>query len=198
MNDMLKDVFQFGTAAKARSLGFTRPFAGKTGTTSNYHDAWFIGYSPRILSLVWVGFDDNHSIRLAGGEACVPIWTQHMNRIAGLVPDVDWKRPEDVVDREIDPQSGMLATPFCPQTRNEIFVSGTEPSSVCPLHAGSGEPIPFFREDTMQQMNTERAEGQMRPDEMARPQAVPQQRPEERRPARGIRGLLRRIFGGGQ
>ncbi|HEX7192169.1 MAG TPA: penicillin-binding transpeptidase domain-containing protein, partial [Thermoanaerobaculia bacterium] len=199
MNDMLKDVFQFGTAAKARSLGFTRAFAGKTGTTSNYRDAWFVGYSPRILSLVWVGFDDNHSVRLAGGDACVPIWTQHMNRIVGLVPDVDWKRPEDVVDREIDPQSGMLATPFCPQTRNEIFVSGTEPTSVCPLHAGSGEPIPFFREDALQQMNTERAEGVMTPNQMSQPQAPPQQRPaEERRQARGIRGLLRRIFGGGR
>ncbi|HEY2324936.1 MAG TPA: PBP1A family penicillin-binding protein [Thermoanaerobaculia bacterium] len=197
MNDMLKDDFVYGTAAKARTLGFTRPFAGKTGTTSSYHDAWFIGYSPRILSLVWVGFDDNHSIRLAGGEACVPIWTQHMNRIAGLVPDVDWKRPEDVVDREIDPQSGMLATPFCPQTRSEIFVSGTEPASVCPLHAGSGEPIPFLREDPMQQMNTERADGQL-PNDMSQPQTLPQQqRPaDQRRPARGIRGLLRRIFGG--
>jgi penicillin-binding protein 1B len=200
MNDMLKDDFNYGTAAKARGLGFKRAFAGKTGTTSSYHDAWFIGYSPRILSLVWIGFDDNHSIRLAGGEACVPIWTSHMNRIAGLVPDVDWKRPEDVVDREIDPESGMLATPYCPQTRSEIFVSGTEPASVCPLHAGSGEPIPFFREDPMQQMNTERAEGQMPSGEMTQqPGAQQQQRPaDQRRPQRGIRGLLRRIFGGGQ
>jgi penicillin-binding protein 1B len=201
MNDILKDDFVYGTAAKARSLGFKRAFAGKTGTTSNYHDAWFIGYSPRILSLVWVGFDDNHSIRLAGGEACVPIWTSHMNRIAGLVPDVDWKRPEDVVDREIDPESGMLATPYCPQTRSEIFVAGTEPASVCPLHAGSGEPIPFFREDPMQQMNTERAEGQTPSDEIAQRQVQPQpqQRPaDQRRQARGIRGLLRRLFGGGQ
>src|SRR5207253_10599347 len=75
MNDMLKDVFNYGTAAKARSLGFERAFAGKTGTTSNYRDAWFIGYSPRVLSLVWIGFDDGHSVRLAGGDACVPIWT---------------------------------------------------------------------------------------------------------------------------
>jgi penicillin-binding protein 1B len=197
MNDMLKDVFEFGTAAKARSLGFERAFAGKTGTTSNYRDAWFIGYSPRILSLVWVGFDDGHSVRLAGGEACVPIWTSHMNRIVGLVPDVDWKRPDDVVDREIDPLSGMLATPFCPQTKNEIFVAGTQPTSVCPLHAGSGEPIPFWREDAMQQINTERAEGAA-PGETPQAQQ-PQQRPadQRRKSDRGLRGLLRRIFGGG-
>src|SRR6185369_3886238 len=87
MNDVLKDVFTYGTGSKARQLGFDRPFAGKTGTTSNYRDAWFIGYSPRILSLVWIGFDDGHSVRLSGGDACVPIWTTYMNRVAGLVPD---------------------------------------------------------------------------------------------------------------
>jgi penicillin-binding protein 1B len=198
MNDMLKDVFEYGTAAKARGLGFERAFAGKTGTTSNYRDAWVIGYSPRILSLVWVGFDDGHSVRLAGGEACVPIWTAHMNRIVGLVPDVDWKRPEDVVDREIDPESGMLATPFCPKTKSEIFVAGTEPSSVCPLHAGSGEPIPFGLEDAQQQLNTERAEGAMSPNQMPQgQQPAPRPADERRRTDRTIRGLLRRIFGGG-
>src|SRR6266852_3797157 len=90
MNQILKDVFVYGTGSKARQMGFTRPFAGKSGTTSSYRDAWFIGYSPRILSLVWLGFDDGHSVRLAGGDACVPIWTTHMNRIVGMVPDVDW------------------------------------------------------------------------------------------------------------
>src|SRR5260221_5024517 len=145
MNDVLKDVFNYGTAGKPRSPGFERAFSGKTGTTSNYRDAWFIGYSPRILSLVWVGFDDGHSVRLAGGDACVPIWTSHMNRIVGMIPDVDWKRPDDVVERTIDPASGMLATPYCPETKNEIFVVGTEPTQVCPLHAGSGETSPLLR-----------------------------------------------------
>src|SRR5438477_3296140 len=139
MNDILKDVFNYGTAAKARSLGFERAFAGKTGTTSDYRDAWFIGYSPRILSLVWIGFDDGHSVRLAGGDACVPIWTAYMNRVVGLVPDVDWRRPDDVVERDIDPESGMLATPWCTQTRPEVFVANTEPTAVCPLHGGTGE-----------------------------------------------------------
>jgi penicillin-binding protein 1B len=147
MDDVLKDVFDYGTAGKARQLGFTRAFAGKTGTTSNYRDAWFIGYSPRILTLVWVGFDDGHSVRLAGGDACVPIWTAHMNRIVGMVPDVSWKRPDDVVERQIDPLSGMLATPFCPGSKGEIFVVGTEPNAVCPLHAGSGETNLSWREE---------------------------------------------------
>src|SRR6059058_421998 len=136
MNDMLKDVLRYGTVVHARALGFDRPFAAKSGTTSNYRDAWFIGFSPRILTLVWVGFDDGHSVRLAGGDACVPIWTSYMNRVVGLVPDVDWRRPDDVINRTIDPESGYLVTPYCPQEKNEIFVAGTEPTALCPSHAG--------------------------------------------------------------
>jgi penicillin-binding protein 1B len=185
MDDILKDVFNYGTAAKARSLGFSRPFAGKTGTTSNYRDAWFIGYSPKILSLVWIGFDDGHSVRLAGGDACVPIWTAHMNRVAGMVPDSEWKRPDDVITREVDPESGMLATPYCPQQHAEIFVAGTEPSQLCTLHAGSGEPSPFWRDNEPapdQQQTT--------PDQ--------QRRDDKKDREKGIRRLLRLIFGNGQ
>jgi penicillin-binding protein 1B len=193
MNDVLKGVFTYGTAGKARQLGFERAFAGKTGTTSNYRDAWFIGYSPRILSLVWIGFDDGHSVRLSGGDACVPIWTAHMNRIVGLVPDVDWRRPDDVVERTIDPQSGMLATLFCPQTRTEIFVSGTEPESVCPLHAGSGEPNPSWRD--INRPPVDMVDGGNQPQPV--PGQNPQQPADQQRRNRdsGIRRLLRRIFG---
>ncbi|HSY52729.1 MAG TPA: PBP1A family penicillin-binding protein [Thermoanaerobaculia bacterium] len=192
MNNILKDVFNYGTAStKAHALGFRRPFAGKTGTTSSYRDAWFIGYSPRILSLVWLGFDDGHSVRMAGGDACVPIWTVNMNRVGGLIPDVDWKRPEDVVDRQIDPQSGMLATPNCPQTKNEIFVAGTEPTSVCPLHAGSGEPSPFWRD------NDEPAETETPAGTVLNPaQRAPTPQQQQRKKENSIRKLLREIFGG--
>jgi penicillin-binding protein 1B len=187
MNDILKDVFSYGTAGRARSLGFEHEYAGKTGTTNNYRDAWLIGYSPRILSLVWIGFDDGHSVRLAGGDACLPIWTKHMNRIDGLVADVDWRRPEDVTEREIDPLSGMLATPYCPSTRSETYVAGTEPESVCSIHAGSGDPSPFWETDVLQP-------------EPDRPVEAPRRVEEERRKRekeKGIRGLLRRIFGDG-
>ncbi|HXA16656.1 MAG TPA: PBP1A family penicillin-binding protein [Thermoanaerobaculia bacterium] len=193
MNDILKDVFNYGTASiKAHALGFTRPFAGKTGTTSSYRDAWFIGYSPRILSLVWLGFDDGHSVRLAGGDACVPIWTTNMNRVGGMIADVDWKRPEDVVERQIDPLSGMLATPYCPQTKNEIFVLGTEPASVCPLHAGSGEPSPFWR-DNAEPTQTD-AQGGLLLNPAQQPRPTPQQ--QQKQKEHGIRKLLRAIFGG--
>jgi membrane carboxypeptidase/penicillin-binding protein len=208
MNDVLKDVFNYGTAGKARQLGFERAFAGKTGTTSNYRDAWFIGYSPRILNLVWIGFDDGHSVRLAGGDACVPIWTAHMNRIDGMVPDVDWKRPEDVIERQVDPESGMLATPYCPQSKGEIFVAGTEPTQVCPLHAGSGETSPLLRalqhaftgnqaEDATEGSPQQQAQAQQPGQPPGQPQIQPQQ-PQQQQPKRerGIRRLLRAIFGG--
>lgn len=196
MNDMLKDVFNYGTAAKARQLGFSRAFAGKTGTTSNYRDAWFIGYSPRILTLVWIGFDDGRTTRLAGGDACVPIWTTYMNRVGGLVPDVDWKRPDDVVTREIDPESGMLATPYCPQPRREIFVSGTEPLSVCPLHAGSGEPAPIWHDNQFPPSITEGPP----PDEGGAASTMEENARKERDRRRkerdtAIERLLKRIFG---
>jgi len=197
MNDVLKDVFNYGTAGRARSLGFEHAYSGKTGTTNNYRDAWFIGYSPRILSLVWIGFDDGHSVRLAGGDACLPIWTRHMNRIDGLIADVDWKRPDDVTEREIDPLSGMLATPYCPDSRTEVYVAGTEPDAVCPIHAGSGEPSPYWPEPPLFETAEERREREVLPPDAG----DAQRRAEEARKAKqrdnSIKKLLRRIFGDG-
>jgi membrane carboxypeptidase/penicillin-binding protein len=169
-------------------MGFNRPFAGKTGTTNNYRDAWFVGYSPRILTLVWVGFDDGTSLRMSGGDACLPIWVSHMNRIRGLLPDVEWKRPDDVTSREIDPESGQLASPYCPASRREIFVAGTEPGAVCALHAGSGEPSPFWRD---YDPDLERRPRDGEEDENVR--AERERRARERE--NSIRKLLRRIFG---
>ncbi|HEX8171587.1 MAG TPA: PBP1A family penicillin-binding protein [Thermoanaerobaculia bacterium] len=193
MNDVLKDVFNYGTAARARSMGFEHPYAGKSGTTSNYRDAWFIGYSPRILSLVWIGFDDGHSVRLAGSDACLPIWVRHMNRIDGLVPDVDWRRPDDVSEREIDPDSGMLATPYCPRTRTEVYVAGTEPESVCPLHAGSGEPSPYWNEPP--EIAAREPEERPAPVDMQQQQRAEEQKRRAKERENSIKRLLRRIFG---
>ncbi len=187
MNDILKDVISYGTAARLKSSGFTREFAGKTGTTNNYRDAWFIAYSPRILTLVWVGYDDGHNLRLSGSEAAVPIWGAHMKRVVGMVPDVDFRRPAAVVDREIDPASGKLATPSCPTVLNEIFVEGSEPQAVCPLHGG-GDTTPYFQADA----------GTGEPDEARFGDEVSgssqEQQAEERRQKKKAKGL-RRVFG---
>ena len=113
-----------------------------------------------------------------------------MNRIGALIPDAAWRRPEDVTEREIDPQSGMLATPYCPETRPEIFVTGTEPESVCPLHAGSGEPSPFWPETSLSHDEADRRIDPVQ----ARRQAEEQRRRDRQRES-AIRRLLRRIFG---
>jgi hypothetical protein len=115
-----------------------------------------------------------------------------MNRIDGLVVDVDWRRPDDVTEREIDPMSGYLATPYCPDTRTEIYVEGTAPESVCPIHAGSGEPSPFWNEvpmispETMPGQTTDPAEARRRAEEELR---------RRQQKENSIRKLLRKIFG---
>ncbi|HEY0787811.1 MAG TPA: PBP1A family penicillin-binding protein, partial [Thermoanaerobaculia bacterium] len=134
MNDILQEVVRRGTAARVRSSGITRDYAGKTGTTNDYRDSWFIGYSPRVLSVVWIGFDDNRTTRLSGANGALPIWIDYMKRIAPMIPDAQFKRPDDVVSAEIDPETGLLATPACPTIRSELFVAGTEPAETCYLH----------------------------------------------------------------
>ncbi len=134
MNDILQDVVRRGTAARIRSSGITREFAGKTGTTNEYRDSWFIGYTPRILTVVWIGFDDNRTTRLSGSNGALPIWIDYMKRVTPMIPDAQFKRPNDVTSAEIDPLSGLLATPACPEIRSELFVAGTEPTETCYLH----------------------------------------------------------------
>lgn len=160
INEMLKDAVSYGTAARAGSAGFANRFAGKTGTTNNYRDSWFVGYSPRVLSLVWIGFDDNRTTRLSGSSGALPIWIKHMGRVVGMVPQAEFRRPGGVVVREIDPETGMLSTPQCPQLRSEYFVDGAEPTMLCPLHdlgqedpfAVTPEALPDSRRDRIRRM----------------------------------------------
>lgn len=193
MNDILQDVLDYGTAARLRSMGFTRKYAGKTGTTNNYRDAWFIGYSPRLLSLVWIGYDDGRNLRLSGSDAAVPIWGNHMTRVAGLVPDVDFRRPDDVIEREIDPATGYLVSAYCPAARAEVFVRGTEPEDECPVHTSGYLPDPFFRTESDRRAEAEVAEGST---DEAPASADRQEREKERqkREKKGLRRILGWIF----
>ena len=93
MNNMLKGVLDRGTAAIARRLGFTRPAAGKTGTTNDYKDAWFVGYTPDLLAVVWVGFDGPSKLNLSGAEAALPIWTDFMKSATATMPAPTLLRP---------------------------------------------------------------------------------------------------------
>lgn len=93
MNQLLKGVLDRGTATSARRLGFTRPAAGKTGTTNDYKDAWFAGYTPDLLAVVWVGFDGQSKLNLSGSEAALPIWTEFMKAAVGSMPPTDFIGP---------------------------------------------------------------------------------------------------------
>ena len=135
ITDMLRSVLDEGTAASARGLGFTAPAAGKTGTTNDYRDAWFSGFTPDLLCVVWVGFDDNTPVGLSGTKAALPIWVDFMKAaLGGGKPTPFPPPPEGIVFVDIDRDTGLLATPACPRVRSEAFIAGTEPRELCAAH----------------------------------------------------------------
>src|SRR5579875_464008 len=131
----LREVLNFGTAASSRALGVDFPAAGKTGTTEDYHDAYFIGYTPELVCGTWVGFDNPASIGLTGAQAALPAWVDFMK---DEVPDSspDFRIPQGVTMATIDPQTGGLATPACPRRVTVPFLIGTAPTHLCALHGG--------------------------------------------------------------
>src|SRR6185295_15494534 len=134
VTNMMRSVLNEGTAAGARSAGFTLDAAGKTGTTNDLRDAWFVGFTPELLTVVWVGLDDNQPLGLSGATAALPIWTAFMkNALAGRQSPA-FEAPEGVTFVEIDRDTGKVATPICPRLTTEAFLSGTEPTQQCELH----------------------------------------------------------------
>ena len=131
---MMRSVINEGTAAGARSAGFTLDAAGKTGTTNDLRDAWFVGFTPELLTVVWVGFDDNQPVGLSGAQAALPIWTEFMTRaLAGRASD-QFEVPDGISFVDIDADTGKLAVPSCPRVFHEAFIAGTEPTQSCDLH----------------------------------------------------------------
>jgi penicillin-binding protein 1A len=127
LTSMLTSVIESGTATRARAL--RRPAAGKTGTSNDACDAWFIGYTPRVVTGVWVGFDDRRPIgrNETGGRAALPIWLEIM-QAAHSGPPLDFAMPSGVVTAIIDPASGLLAYPGQEGARDEVFLEGTAPT----------------------------------------------------------------------
>jgi penicillin-binding protein 1B len=135
VTDMLRTVMNEGTGAGARAGGFALDAAGKSGTTNDLRDAWFVGFTPELLTVVWVGHDDNTAVGLSGSQAALPIWTAFMSRALAGHPDQPFTPPaEGIVTVEIDRDTGQLAGPACPRVAAEVFLSGTEPVEVCELH----------------------------------------------------------------
>ncbi len=131
---MMRSVMNEGTAASARGAGFALDAAGKTGTTNDLRDAWFVGFTPELLTVVWVGFDDNTGLGLSGAQAALPIWTTFMIRALAGHANRPLPQPKGLVFVEIDRDNGELAVPGCPRVLKEVFLPGTEPTKTCELH----------------------------------------------------------------
>ncbi|OGG52041.1 MAG: hypothetical protein A3F84_24765 [Candidatus Handelsmanbacteria bacterium RIFCSPLOWO2_12_FULL_64_10] len=129
-----------GTGRNTRLLfGFTRPAGGKTGTTNDYTDAWFVGFTPQIVAGVWVGFDEKISLgnRQTGGQVALPVWARFMKRghEALRLPVEDFEIPPDVAQIGVcGEHPGLIISLYCPVRQREMFVKGTEPTEVCAFH----------------------------------------------------------------
>ncbi|RNC67974.1 MAG: PBP1A family penicillin-binding protein [Desulfuromonadales bacterium] len=136
---MLKDVMVYGTAKSLKKFSQERPSAGKTGTTDDYRDAWFVGYTPQVITGIWVGYDKPKpgGKGFTGGAVAAPIWERFMRPALAAKPVVDFPKPETVVSVSIDPGTGFLANSDCPEKRDEFFVAGTQPTENCPKHGGA-------------------------------------------------------------
>ena len=152
MTSMMSDVINAGTAWQARKVGFTLPAAGKTGTTNEYHDAWFVGFTPHLVAGVWIGYDMPKTIIANGyaGELAVPLWGRFMAAATRADAPDRFTMPATVVPVMVDRLSGLLPTDACrgavvyetdglPTDRSmvytEYFVRGTEPTDYCLLHS---------------------------------------------------------------
>lgn len=134
VTNMMRSVLNEGTGAGARAAGFSLDAAGKTGTTNDLRDAWFAGFTPELLTVVWVGLDDNQPLGLSGTQAALPIWTSFMTRALAGRASIAFNVPEGITFLDIDRDTGKIAAPGCPRVFKEAFLNGTEPTEVCQLH----------------------------------------------------------------
>src|SRR5262249_8561397 len=131
VTDLLQDVVDRGTASRLRSMGLKGAIAGKTGTTN---DGWFAGYTPNVVCVAWVGFDDNRELGLTGSESALPLWVDFMKKALQIRPELggsSFTNPGGLVAAEIDPSTGCIPGPYSISSRRELFLSGTAPNRDC-------------------------------------------------------------------
>src|SRR3954470_4229854 len=143
LTSMLRGVVDDGTARVLREMGVEGPVAGKTGTTNDADDVWFVGYTPSLVAGVWFGYDKPRAIapHASGGHLAAPAWADfYLNGWREPTGSTDgWPVPPGMMMRVIDPETGMLAGQWCPEKKREFFKLGTEPTEICNVHYG--EPV---------------------------------------------------------
>lgn len=134
MNEALRGVIDRGTASSVRAMGLRGLAAGKTGTTSEYRDSWFVGYTPQRLALTWVGYDDGTPTGLSGASGALPIWTDFMKQVSREPLPADFVATDKIAVVRIDSESGLLFDSKCGEPADEVFIKGTEPVEKCDAH----------------------------------------------------------------
>jgi penicillin-binding protein 1A len=143
ITDALRDVVRHGTAVGSVGARINFPAGGKTGTTNDGFDVWYIGFTPDLVTGVWIGFDQPRKIKgnAQGGVLAAPAWTAMMREVyeRRSMP-ASWPRPAGLTALDIDKTTGYKATPFCPKDVHyiESFIPGTEPNAFCPIHSPFG------------------------------------------------------------
>lgn len=175
LTSMLRGVVDDGTARVLREMGVDGPVAGKTGTTNDADDVWFVGYTPSLVAGVWFGYDTPRPIapHASGGHLAAPAWAEfYLNGWKEPASSENaWRPPPGMTMRVIDPTTGMLANEWCPDRKREYFKPGTEPTEICNVHT------------------------EEQPDYIPMPDDDPNRPPDPvRRATEGIGKVLRRIF----
>ena len=134
VTSMLRSTLDTGTAAAARRNGFAHDAAGKTGTSNDLRDAWFVGFTPTLLTVVWVGMDDNSPLGLTGAEAALPIWTAFMRNALAERTMPEFMPPPRVTLVDVCADTGLRTGGGCPRVVTQAFASGTEPGARCSRH----------------------------------------------------------------
>jgi penicillin-binding protein 1B len=134
VTSLLQGVAERGTAAGLHANGLDGPIAAKTGTTDREQDLWLVGYTPELVAVVWIGFDEPRSLKIPSSVGALPIWRRFVHDMTGGQVRGRFPKPPNVEEIEIDPVTRALASNGCPERQSEYFLAGTAPTSLC----GSG------------------------------------------------------------
>jgi membrane carboxypeptidase/penicillin-binding protein len=140
LTDLMESVFEPGGTGYRVQAMLRRPVAAKTGTTDT--DAWMVGFTPELSTAVWVGYDKGKAISKKDATNASPIFAKFMEVALDTVPPKPFQQPQNITYALIDPTTGLLATPDCPNSRSEPFIAGTEPSKICTIHGHKPQANP--------------------------------------------------------